>query len=490
MPCRSRREFLRSALAAGAAAAWFPTAARAQKKPLNILFLAVDDLRPELNCYGQQQIISPNIDRLASTGTLFERAYCQQAVCAPSRASLLSGCRPDTTKVWDLNTPLRTRLPDVVTLPQHFKEHGYTSLSRGKIYHHGLRDDPKGWSEDPWRETGNWQGRGYLDPASQKAVAELIEKLGAKEAGGRGPSYEAPDVPDDAYADGLLAQQGIADLNRLKDQPFFLALGFHKPHLPFNAPKKYWDLYRHEDIDLASNPFAPENVPPLAMMTWGELRAYTDMPAQGDLTEAQARMLIHGYYACTSYIDAQIGKVLDELDRLKLADNTAVVLWGDHGWQLGEHGLWCKHTNFEVACHAPMLFRAPGQSKTGTKTAALSEFVDIYPTLSELAGLPLPDHLEGTSAVPLLNDPNRPWKKAAFSQYPRSSRMGYSTRTARYRYTRWEERKTGELFAAELYDHQVDPAENKNLAGDPALARTIKELDAIHEAGWKGARPA
>ena len=489
MPCPSRREFLRTALAAGAYAA-LPRPARAQGKPLNILFIAVDDLKPELGCYGHQQIISPNLDKFAASGTLFERAYCQQAVCAPSRASLLSGCRPDTTRVWDLNTPLRSRLPDVVTLPQHFKQHGYTSLSRGKIYHHRVKDDPQGWSEEPWSETGEWKGRGYLDPASQQAVAELIEKLGAKNAGGRGPSYEAPDVADSAYADGLLAEQGIADLNRLKDDPFFLALGFHKPHLPFNAPKKYWDMYRHDAIELANNPFAPENVPPLAMTSWGELRNYTDMPAQGDLDEAQARMLVHGYYACVSYIDAQIGKVLNELDRLGLSQNTAVVVWGDHGWHLGDHGLWCKHTNFESATHAPLIFRAPGQAKTGTKTAALSEFVDVYPTLSELAGLPLPETLEGTSAVPLLNDPDRPWKTAAFSQYPRGSRMGYSTRTDRYRYTRWQERQTGELYASELYDHQTDPAENKNLAGDPALAETIKKLDAIHEAGWKGARPA
>lgn len=482
MPALDRRRFLQ--LAAGATLAG-ASRSRAAGRPLNVLFIAVDDLRPQLGCYGHAAMRSPHLDALAAGGTLFRGAYCQQAVCAPSRSSLLSGCRPDTTGVFDLQTPLRSKLPDVLTLPQHFRQNGYVSLSRGKIYHHGKRDDPLAWSEDPWRPTGDWLGRGYLSPESQAIVRRIAAADPAAE--GRGPAFEGPDVPDNAYGDGKLADQALADLARLREQPFFLALGFYKPHLPFCAPRRYWDLYQPDQIDLADNPFAPRDCPPIALHNWGELRAYDGIPRQGPVPDDLARRLIHGYYACCSYTDAQIGRVLAGLREQGLAERTIVVVWGDHGWSLGEHGLWCKHANFETCVHSPLIVRAPGQANAGVATEALTEFVDIYPTLCELAGLPLPEHLEGLSAVPLLENPARPWKKAAFSQYPRRV-MGYTVRTREHRYTRWANRG-GPVQGQELYDHRGDPGENRNLADQPEHAETVTRLSALLDAGWQAARP-
>jgi len=489
-PALTRRRFLTltagsaAALAAAAPAFLGRGAARAAGDGgrLNVLFIAVDDLKPLLGCFGHKGIRSPNIDRLAARGTVLERTYCQQAVCAPSRASLLSGCRPDTTRVWDLRTPLRRTMPDVLTLPQHFKQNGYTTVSLGKVYHHYMKDDPLGWSRPAERPTGDWKGRGYLSPEAQ-AVAARHKK-------GRGPAWECAEVPDEAYPDGVVATEAVAALRRLKGKPFFLAVGFYKPHLPFNAPKRYWDMYPPETIDLADNPFKPKGAPDLAMTGWGELRNYPGMPKRGRLTEEQARTLIRGYKACVSYTDAQIGRVLGELERLGLADRTVVVLWGDHGWHLGDHGLWCKHTNFESATRAPLILASP-RIPGGKTTRRLAEFVDIYPSTCDLAGLAVPGHCEGASLVPLMRDPEREWKSAAFSQYPRGrgSIMGYSMRTDRYRYTEWQRRKTGNVVARELYDHQADPQENVNLAAaaehKDLLARLAKQL----KAGWKAAKP-
>ncbi len=459
--------------------------------PLNVLFLAVDDLRPELGCYGNQRVHSPNIDRLAARGVAFRRAYCQQAVCSPSRTSLLTGLRPDSTKVYDLETHFRDTVPEVVTLPQHFKAHGYHVVGMGKIFHGGL-NDAQSWSE-PWRRPG---GRGYMLPENTDIIRRKYTEakrrgLKGKKLGraARGPATECADVPDNAYNDGACADLAIETLRRIKDQPFFLAAGFLKPHLPFNAPQKYWDLYRREEIRLADNPFAPKGSPPFALTNFGELRNYSDMPPTGPVSEADARRLIHGYLACVSFTDAQIGRILDELDRLNLSDRTAIVLWGDHGWKLGEHGCWCKHTNFENDTRVPMIFVAPGLGGAGKSTDALAEFVDIYPTLCELAGLPLPKHLEGTSQVPVLGEVRDAVKPAAFSQYPRGSggrrMMGYSMRTDRWRYTEWIDRANGEIVARELYDHQNDAAENENVAaaaGNKALVENLsKQL-----AGGKG----
>ncbi|MCO6457416.1 MAG: sulfatase [Pirellulaceae bacterium] len=456
----------------------------------NVLFIAVDDLRPELGCYGAEHIQSPRIDQLARQGTVFLRAYCQQAVCSPSRTSLMTGLRPDSTKVYDLNTHFRTHVPDVVTLGQHFKQQGYFCTSMGKIYHGGFDDRPT-WSEPARRPSA---GAGYVTEANQQLIARRrrdAQQRGLKgqalSRASRGTATEMADVPDNAYTDGAVAELGVETLRELsgREQPFFLAVGFLKPHLPFNAPRRYWDLYDAQAIPLAANPFPPHGVTPFSLTTSGEIRVYEGIPAQGDIPPDMARQLKHAYYACVSFTDANVGKLLDELDRLRLAENTIVVLWGDHGWKLGEHGAWCKHSNFENDANAPLIIRSPGQRAPGGKTRALVEFVDIYPTLCDLARLPKPEHLEGTSAAPLLDDPDRTWKPAAFSQYPRGKIMGYSMKTDRYRYTAWKDTPTGAVMARELYDHQTDPAENTNLAGQPEHQQLVARLHVQLDAGWK-----
>lgn len=476
-------------------------------RKLNVLFIAVDDLKPELGCYGASHIKSPHIDALAAEGILFERAYCQQAVCSPSRTSLLLGRRPDTTRIYDLQTHFRKTLPDVVTLPQFFKNHGYHVQGLSKIYHGGL-DDPRSWSVPHW----NPGGPGYGKPETLAALAEESARL-RRERGpasevlerdpqtgivlrrtapkwrARGPAWEDPDVADDALPDGKTTNEAIRILKEVRDRPFFLAVGYLKPHLPFVAPKRYFELYPREEIALAPNPNPPKNCPPIALTSWGELRAYKDIPAQGPLSDEMARDLIRAYYASVSYVDAQVGRLMEALETFGLKSNTIVVLWGDHGWHLGDHGLWCKHTNFESATRAPLILRVPGQRIPGAKTQALVEFVDIYPTLCELCGLPLPEGLEGTSMAPLLDDPERPWKTAAFSQYPRGSVMGYSMRTERFRYTEWRPRKGDQPAAVELYDHQADPREDANLADEPELREVRRQLREQLEAGWRAAVP-
>lgn len=472
----SRRTFLTAA--AASASTLF---GQAPKKP-NVLFFAVDDLRPELNCYGREHIKSPNIDRIAKWGMVFNRAYCQQAVCSPSRSSLLTGTRPDSTKVWDLVTHFRDAEPNIVTLPQHFKENGYFVQGLGKIYHPGY-DDQRSWSV-PW-QTPN--APNYAKVSSKETKDE--DKPNAK----NGPAFEAGDVADNFYKDGMVAEQAVSILQGLskKPEPFFFAVGFAKPHLPFVSPKKYWDLYDPTKIKLAPNPFHPKDAPEYALTNSGELRNYTNMPAKGPIPDPLARTLKHAYYAAVSYTDAQIGKVLDELERLDLRKNTIIVLWGDHGWKLGEHGEWAKHSNVENDANAPLLLAAPGLKTAGRRSNALVEFVDIYPTLAELAGLSLPSHLEGVSFKPVLENPDRKWKAAAFSQYPRKTLMGYSMRTDRYRFTVWVDRKDhSKIDAIELYDHQTDPQENTNIAKVAANKDLVNSLMAQWRKGWPGAKPA
>ncbi|QDU88877.1 Choline-sulfatase [Pirellulimonas nuda] len=456
------------------------------RKP-NVLFLVSDDLRPELGCYGNQIIQSPNIDRLASRSVVFDRAYCQQAVCSPSRTSVLTGARPDTTRVWDLTTHFRKALPDVVTLPQHFKEHGYVTVGLGKIYHGGL-DDTASWSAPP-KERGAPASRATGPRRPAPPAPQPVR------SGGRGPAFRASDDPPNSGGEGALADEAIAALRRLKEasQPFFLAVGFRKPHLPFVSPKAYWDLYHPATIPLADNPFLPKGAPAFALADRNELWSYRDVPDASHLPDAYARQLKHGYYAAVSYMDAQLGRVLEELDRTGLSENTIVVLWGDHGWKLGEHDRWCKHSNVEDDARAPLIVAAPGAASSERHCGALVEFVDIYPTLAELAGLPLPTHLEGTSLRPLLENPDQAWKPAAFSQYPRSANgrrmMGYSMRTDRYRFTRWVDRDDhSKVYAVELYDHQTDPQENTNLADDPSHQSLVSKLTKQWEAGCRGAR--
>lgn len=501
----TRREFVKAGLAASCALAFgLPAMAAAEKKKMNVLFIAVDDLRPELGCYGVKEIKTPNIDKLAAAGVVFERAYCQQAVCSPSRTSLLTGRRPDTTLVYDLQTHFRRNIPDVVTLPEYFKQQGYHAQGLSKIYHSGL-DDPQSWSVPHW---GPKAGT-YHDPAIRMRIkkklqefrdkgedtsAKVLERdpktgIPLKTQRGKmvkGPAWEIADGPDNALQDGETAEKAIETLRDVKDKPFFLAVGFLKPHLPFVAPKKYFDMYPLETITLADNPHPPKDCPPYALANWGEMRSYEGMPKKGDMPDKEARELRRGYYASTSYTDAQIGRVIDELDKLGLRDNTVIVLWGDHGWQLGEHSEWCKHTNFEMATHAPLIISAPN-TKKGVKTAALSEFVDIYPTLCDLCGLPMPTGLEGTSLKPAMLDPKANVKTAAFSQYPRPKNIvGYTMRTDRYRYTEWGERGK-DPAARELYDHKLDPDENTNIANLPESKALVSELSGKLKAGWKAA---
>ena len=454
----------------------------------NILFLVSDDLRPELGCYGNTVIKSPNIDALAKQGITFNRAYCQQAVCSPSRSSVMTGARPDTTQVHNLTTHFRQAMPDVVTLPQHFKNNGYIAKQFGKIYHGNLQDPPS-WT--PKKEDASI--RGLFDShtftvANEKKAEFKLTKTN------RGKAFRKTDDPPNGGGEGKLADQAIAALRELKaeSKPFFLAVGFHKPHLPFNVPKFYWDLYDPAKIPMASNPFLPKDAPPFALVEKPEMWNYSGVPDTADLPDDYKRDLKHGYYAAVSYMDAQLGRVLDALDSLGLRENTIIVLWGDHGWKLGEHNRWAKHSNVEDDTRSPLILSVPGMVHKDTKTEALVEFVDIYPTLADLAGLTLPDHLEGSSLKPLVEKPDRKWKEAAFSQYPRTHNkrrmMGYTMRTDRYRFTRWVRKEDhSEVVALELYDHQKDPQENINIANNPEHKKLIMKLTKQSLAGWRGA---
>ena len=466
--------------------------------PPNVLFIAVDDLRPELGCYGRS-VHSPNIDQLAREGTLFERAYVQCALCMPSRVSVLTGRRPDTTGVVDFSVRFRDTLSDVVTLPQHFRHHGYHAAAFGKIFHN---NDPVSWSEPLWKsnraqyhtEFGKqvlkWIGEDHRRLTYVWDLGDGITKT--KRPGGL--PWEHPDVPDNALKDGHIADAAISRMKELSHEPFFLAVGFHKPHLPFIAPKKYFDLYDRDRIPPATNSYPPRDTPKFATYNWNDLRHYYGIPDVGPVSEDQARDLKHAYYACVSYTDAQVGRLLQALDANGLSDNTIVVLWGDHGWQLGEHGMWDKHSNFETSTHAPLILRVPGR-KSG-RTNALVEFVDIYPTLCELCGLQAPDGLEGHSLGPLIEDPGLPWKAAAFSQFRRvipgygkvGRGMGYSMRTDDYRFTEWQVPGTS-FRAYELYDHRSDPDENINLAVSAKYEDEVTELLKRLKAGWKAALP-
>ncbi len=473
----------------------------------NVLFIAVDDLRTALGCYGDSNAKTPNIDRLAARGTVFQRAYCQQAVCNPSRASLMTGLRPDTIRVWDLKSHFRHELPDqlaelpqycggthfrgarpdVVTLPECFKQQGYISRSVGKIYHGSPQaQDPRSWSDDALLNVV-WKSADYLLTENQTPAAE------------RWPGYkmaatEAADAPDNAYGDGRVAAAACKLLAEFGDYPFFLAVGFRKPHLPFSAPKRYWDLYERDAISAPEHAQKPVGIPDFAWHSSKELRGYSDIPDKGPIPDDLVRRLRHGYYACVSYMDAQVGKLIAALDEQGLRQNTVIVLWGDHGYHLGEKALWCKTTNYELDTRAPLIVSVPGAPAGDCD--ALVEFVDIYPTLLDCCGLPPREDLEGLSLAPLLEEPELPWKTAAFSQFPRPwtyrgepEVMGYSIRAVRYRYTEWQDFGSGEILERELYDHSESGAEIHNVAGDASYARTISDLSARLRGGWRAALP-
>lgn len=446
------------------------SSAFAAKQP-NVLFIAVDDLRPQLGCYGAKEMHTPNIDRLAAQGTVFQRAYCMVPTCGASRASLMTGIRPTRNRFVSYLAWAEKEAPGITTLNTHFHNNGYTTISNGKVFHHPT-DNAAGWSQPAWRPKNVPT---YRNPENQ-ALHQQRQKSGGR---ARGPAFEAADVADDAYADGHVLAKSLKDLKRLAkaDEPFFLAVGFFKPHLPFVAPQKYWDLYDREKIHLPETYHVPQDAPKEAIHSFGELRAYANIPGKGPLTDEMARTLIHGYYACVSYTDANIGRLLDELERLGVADNTIVVLWGDHGWNLGEHTLWCKHCCFETSMHAPLIVKAPG-IPGGQLAPGLTEFIDIYPSLCQLAGLSLPEHLQGQSFVPLLKNPGRTWKPAAIGRF----QNGDTIRTDQFRFTEYTNPQ-GKSVARMLYDHQTDPDEDKNVSEQAGQAATVQKLTTDLHAG-------
>ena len=440
-------------------------------KKTNILLIAVDDLRTQLGCYGHTETISPNIDKIAAQGTVFSRAYCQVPVCGASRASLLTGIRPDYAvgRFTSAGSRADRDTPDAVTMQEHFKNNGYHSIANGKI-HHYINDSISSWSEPPYRvydyatPTGaDWAKYNFdkiwLDPESKNHVSSK----------GRGPYREAADVPDHAYEDGKVAMKTIHDLRRLKkiDKPFFLACGFSRPHLPFNAPKKYYDMYDRDKLEIADNRYKPTDLPS-ACKNSGEINSYSQISGWPSNVEFH-RDALHAYYACVSYVDAMIGQIMAELTRLDLDDNTIVLLWGDHGWHLGEHNFWGKHNTLNNALQVPLIFRAPGHKKNNT-TDALVEFIDIYPTLCQLTRLPAPtQQLEGTSFVPLLKNPKVPWKQQVYSEW----QSGEAVKTDRYLYTEWT---NGSKM---LFDHKTDPDENINIAYNPENADIVNTLSLL-----------
>lgn len=476
-----------------------PTQIGAAEENLNVLFIAVDDLRPNLSCYGASSIKTPNIDRLASRGVMFRRAYCQIASCGPSRASVLTGRRPDTTTVFDNRRSFRSVLPDVVTLPQHFKDNGYHTRSIGKVFHgifHGeVNEDPRSWSEPAWRPKGvqyrTQEGiltlhqrypKQFPDP---EALAEDMQ--GTRRF--KGLAVEAPDVADNDLMDGRTADEAIKVMRQIEDKPFFLAVGFVKPHAPFVAPKKYFDLYDANEFSMPIVDELPQGAPNQAHNNDSqELRGYAGINKEGHLPGDQARWVTHGYNACVSYVDAQIGRLIDELNTLGLEGNTVIVLWGDHGYHLGHNGLWCKNTNFEAATRVPLILSSPHARAKGKSSDALVELVDLYPTLADICSLSVVKNLHGKSFSPLLDQPDLSWKKAAFSQTPRpyqrpDEAMGRSIRTNRYRFVEWTGTKISEPLY-ELYDYKDDSPEKVNLAKQPGYQHIMDELKKSLHAGW------
>lgn len=432
----------------------------ADERP-NVLFIAVDDLRPEMACYDLPKMETPNFDRLAKRGVRFDRAYCNIAVCGASRASLMTGLRPTPQRFTSYLTRADEDAPQAVSIPKLFKANGYTTVSNGKVYHH-RDDDRQAWSRPAWRPS----------PSSIWWAKE--ENRPAADSNRRGPAYERSNTPESEFPDYKICEKSLEDMRQLAqdDQPFFLACGFFRPHLPFVAPEKYWAKYPKSDVRLPDNMFFPKDLPEAFAYNWGELRNYRDIPRRGPVSEETARNLIHGYHACVSFIDAQLGRLLDELDELGIADNTIVVLWGDHGWQLGEHGFWCKHTNFEVATRSPLFFVAP-RVQGGRVSQRLVEFVDIYPTLCDLAGLQQPAHLHGQSLKPLLENVQAEFKEAVYTRHG----GGDSIRTDDFRYMEMRrQRGAGELRGVGLFDLRNDPDENQDVSGDPAYAEIRDEL--------------
>lgn len=526
----------------------FANVSHASPRP-NILFIGIDDLRPELGCYGSPVAISPNLDRLASEGLLFNRAYCQEAICAASRASLLTGLRPDTCGITHNYVKIRDLNPDVVTLPQLFGANGYSTIYYGKIFHHGDHDERSWNSQDLAEKTGAGKAPqidGFALLENQKIKVDTAKSMDAKYGDvakyglAMGPAYECADVPDNTYVDGFNTDLAIAALKDLttsqNNKPFFLAVGYNKPHLNWVSPKRYWNLYDRAKIPLATQTDGPEGGASMGLHPSFELRVRSGIPKEGDISPELARTLKHAYLACVSYVDAQIGRLIEALDKAGVRDNTIIIVWSDHGYHLGDMGIWGKATDYEVAARVPMMIWTPDMPSgtRGRKVDSLVELIDIYPTLCDFAGIKQPDQLEGTSFRPLIADPSRPWKTAAFSQFPtpalrewgaypirpamretffgpllnkveariktqmgdkwdrdlfENHLMGYAMRTDRYRLIAWKDTRNPDArpIFTELYDHETDPAETKNVAG--RIPEVVAKLTAQLNAGWKNSRP-
>ena len=479
-------------------------------KPLNVVFIAVDDLKPTIRSFGDAFAVTPNMDMLARKSSVFLNAHTQQAICSPSRISLLTGLRPDKTQVYDLKTRMRDKLPNVVTLPQHFKQMGYTTAGVGKIF------DPRGvdkqsdgvsWSlpykrEHQLKYPKDW-GRPMVGFYQNEQIKEKIKSIVKRENIPPAkvgeylktvfrPPFSSSPAPDEAYVDGAIAAEALRMIDDLstKRKPFFLAVGFKRPHLPFSAPQKYWNLYGRDRIPLAAFQKRGSNIGPLAFKGPGEISKYpmddrfytTDNNGQLNLDEAFQRELVHGYYACASFIDFQIGKIVNKLKKEGLMDNTIIVIWGDHGFHLGDHRMWTKHSNFEQATRSPLIIYNP-KTRAAQKIISPTEFVDVFPTLADMAQIAPPSNVDGMSLLPMMMGQQQSVKDFAVSQYPRNNKMGYSFRTAAHRYTLWiDKSKIGQkitdkdIVQEELFDYSTDPLETKNHIGLNGYAAIYDEL--------------
>lgn len=445
----------------------------AQPRKPNVLFISTDDLNNDLGCYGHPLVKSPNIDRLAKRGVKFDRAYTQFPLCSPSRSSMMTGLRPDTTKVYDLQKHFRETLPDVVTMSQLFQKNGYFAARVGKIYHYG---NPGQIGTDGLDDAPSWNVR--INPRGvDKDEETVLTNLTPKRGLGSSLSFYASPAPDEEHTDGKVALETIKLLEQNKNKPFFIAAGFYRPHCPYIAPKKYFDLYPLEKIKAAQDvPGERERLLPAALQT-------TEWHFGVD--EMGQRKSIQAYYASISFMDAQVGKLLDALDRLGLTENTVVVFWSDHGYLLGQHGQWMKQSLFEGSARTPLIVAGPSVSAKGKASPRTVEALDFYPTLADLCGLMgAPANLAGKSLRPLLTNPNAKWDKPAFTQQRRGNKengffMGYSVRNERYRYTEWDEGRKG----IELYDYQVDPSELTNFANDPKYAQIVVQMKKLLQIG-------
>lgn len=452
-------------------------------KPMNVLFITIDDLRPTLGCYNAPLIQTPNIDKLASEGMVFNRAYCQAAICAPSRPSFLSGLRPDSTGVYGFKKTFREKAPNVVTLPELFKNKGYFSTYYGKIFHSD-KPDPQSWSrEGHITEPTAW--RGYVLKESQIEDSISIATPGPPRYG---PAFEMADAPDGAYPDSWIADSAINVLEEvaLTGQPFFLAVGFIKPHLPFVAPKKYWDLYNPADIKIPEYREMPDGSPLYSINRPGGITTrYSGFDDRNHVSEEMTLKLNHGFLASISFVDAQFGRVIDKLKELDLYDNTLIVVLGDHGQKVGEYGAFMKSSNFEIDTRAPLILNCPGKRDKGQRTNALVELVDIYPSVCELIGIEKPAHLQGTSLNALWNNPEMEWTDYAFSQRKEDKYLGNAMRTDRYRLVVWSLFENREqIEAIELYGLQNDPGETRNIAKEPENKELLDNLLAEYHVAW------